>query len=234
MRCGLPKYLALTLALSFAVTSAEAGRRGIRIDFGAWGAAQNIDLWTNESNCPFYSGVSGSPGNYLYAFVYRNSVVFQAATFYEPNSYTEGYCQFSRPYQSGLSTDEYLNKAAFPPEEWDLAYMIGSNTNNAVTAVRFSFLGQDSNGLFGRQWAFYFFPNNLMVVALYGVPDDGSTYPFESIFDQVAFEYIWESVRDGFDGQYFCFQDEEYIGDCVPPAPPPPPPPEIVFRDNFE
>jgi hypothetical protein len=156
LRC-LPSLLVVVIA-AVQVSDAQAGRRGIRVDFGAWGTANSIDLWTNESNCPFDSGVSGSPGNYLYAFVYRNSVVFQAATFYEPNSYTEGYCQLSRPYQSGLSTDEYLNKVAFPPEERDLAYMIGSNTNNAVTAVRFSFLGEDSNGPFGRQWAFYFFP----------------------------------------------------------------------------
>jgi len=224
----------IVIASLLAVSLAEAGRRSIRIDFGAWGPARPIDLWTNTSTCPWASGVSGNPGVYLYAFVYRDSVVFQTATFYEPDSFTEGYCQLSRPYQAGLSTDEYLNEAAFPEEERDLAYMIGPNTNNAVSAVRFSFLGQDNQDLFGRQWAFYFFPNDLLVVGLYGVPNDGSTYPFESIFDQNTFAYVWESVRDGFDGQYFCFQGQEYIGDCVPPAPPPPPPPVEVFMDGFE
>jgi hypothetical protein len=223
--------VALGIVLLFSATGADAGRRSIRIDFGAWGVAQTIDLWTNESTCPWDSGVSGDPGNYLYAFVYRNSVVFQTAQFYEPDSFTEGYCQLSRPYQAGLATDEYLNKAAFPPEERDLAHMIGANTNNAVSAVRFSFLADTSSGLIGRQWAFYFFPDNLMVVGLYGVPDDGSTYPAEGIYDQIASEWVWRSTVDGFDGQYFCFQDGEYIGDCVPPAPPPP---EEIFMNSFE
>ncbi|MDZ4728880.1 MAG: hypothetical protein SH820_02945 [Xanthomonadales bacterium] len=135
-----------------------------------------------------------------------------------------------------MNPSEYLNSSTFPAEERDLAYWIGANTDNAVSAIRYSFLGQENNQLIGRQWAFYFFPNDLTVVALYGVPDDGATYLYESISDfslgSTEQDYLlWESVRDGFDGQYFCFQGKEFIGDCVPPAPPPP---DEIFVDGFE
>jgi hypothetical protein len=114
--------------------------------------------------------------------------------------------------------------------------MIGPNTDNSVSAIRYSFVGEFEGSYFGRQWAFYFFPDNLTVVALYGVPDDSSTYEMESIIDfdlpSANDEWLlWNSQRDGYYGQYFCFQDGAYIGDCVPAAPPPP---EMIFQDSFE
>jgi hypothetical protein len=229
--------LALAAILMFSTGSAEAGRRSIRIDFGAWGPQYEIYPFEPDQNpmCPG-AYVSGSPyfePYYLLGSVGWNGLYFQTATFYGLNLNIY-YCQHSKPYQAFANPSEYLNSSTFPEEERDLAHWIGANTDNAVTAIRYSFLGYENSQLIGRQWAFYFFPDELTVVALYGVPDDGSTYPYESIsdFSLEAPDYLlWESVRDGFDGQYFCFQGKEYIGDCVPPAPPPP---EEIFMNSFE
>lgn len=238
---GLSKYLAAATALLLVVTTAEAGRRGVRIDFGAWGSSIAIAPWVGSSDdCPgagvFGEGDPNSPPINHRGYIIWNNLYFQTATFFDP-PLSQFYCQFSNPY-SQLNSDPafYLNEQSFPAEEQDLAHFIGPNTINAVTALRYSFLGFGSGGSFGRQWAFYFFPDELTVVALYGVPDDGSTYSTESIIDlqlpSADDEWLlWNSQRDGFGGQYFCFQGREYIGDCVPPAPPPP---EILFLDSFE
>jgi hypothetical protein len=223
--------------LFIVIPQAEAGRRSIRIDFGAWHAAIAFEPFVAPDNpdCPG-AGVSGSPffePLYQTGYVSWNSLYFQTATF-DGLPLDQFYCQHSRPYQPFLDVSEYLNSTSFSPAENDLAYWIGTNTDNAVSAIRYSYLGMENNEWIGRQWAFYFFPNDLTVVALYGVPDDGSTYPYESISDFTLppEDYLlWESERDGFDGQYFCFQGREYIGDCVPPAPPPP---EMIFLDSFE
>lgn|GEM_PF-2115415 len=233
------RLLLCFLFLFLTIQPAEAGRRSIRIDFGAWGTQFPIYPFEPQQN-PECAGayVSGSPYYppfYILPSVSWNGLYFQTATFpgLNLNNY---YCQHSQPYQDFVNPSEYLNSSTFPAEERDLAYWIGANTDNAVSAIRYSFLGQENNQLIGRQWAFYFFPNDLTVVALYGVPDDGATYLYESISDfslgSTEQDYLlWESVRDGFDGQYFCFQGKEFIGDCVPPAPPPP---DEIFVDGFE
>ena len=61
-RCLLLVLTAMLLATSIA----EAGRPSIRIDLGAWGTNLGIDLATGASTCTFDTGVSGSPGEYLY------------------------------------------------------------------------------------------------------------------------------------------------------------------------
>ena len=230
-----PRILALILCL-FAMCEAEAGRRGLRIDFGAWYPPVAIVPYQGVATegCPGAS-VNGSPYNpplHHHGAIGINPLYFQTATFYDL-VLTEFYCQHSRPYQAFADPGTYLNETTLPSDEQGLAGMIGANTNNAVTASRYSFLGQNANGYFGRQWAFYFFPEGLMVVALYGVPDDGSTGPYESILDlsEPVDWLLWDSDRDGYTGQYWCFQDLEYIGDCVPPEPEPP---EMLHLDGFE
>jgi hypothetical protein len=231
----------IVIASLLAVSLAEAGRRSIRIDLGAWGNSVPITPWQGSNeNCPgagvFGEGDPNFPPIQHRGYIIWNDIYFQTATFYDP-PLDSFFCQFSAPYDPGFSTPfTYLNFASFPPEEADLAYFIGLNTNNAVSGLRYSFLGFGNSGSFGRQWVFYFFPDGLTVVGLYGVPDDGSTYATESIIDlqlpSANDEWLlWNSQRDGFSGQYFCFQGRQYIGDCVPPAPPPP---EEVFMDGFE
>lgn len=235
----LQSCLVALLALGI-VADAEAGRRSIRIDLGAWDSAIEFTPFSGSSeDCPgagvFGEGDPNFPPINHRGYIIWNNLYFQTANFNTP-ALSSFYCQNSNPYNPGNPNPlYYLNEESFPAEERDLAHFIGPNLNNAVSAIRYSFLGF-SGGSYGRQWAFYFFPNDLTVVALYGVPDNGSTYPMESIIDLTLPSaddewLLWNSQRDGFNGEYFCFQGREYIGDCVPPAPPPP---DEIFLDGFE
>lgn len=214
---------------------AHAGRRSLRVDVGAWYPSVPVIPYQGIATeaCPG-AGVNGSLVNeplYQQGFVGWNSIWFQAAAT-DGLVLSEFYCQHSRPYQALADPSEYLNATVFPADEQGLAGMVGGNTDGAVSAIRYSFLQADPNGEFNRQWAFYFFPDGLTVVALYGVPTGDSVYPSEMIFDnQSPYETFWSSTRDGFTGQYFCFQGRSYIGDCVPPEPPPP---EQILVDGFE
>jgi len=166
------------------------------------------------------------PGPTLFwGWVNWNNYQFLTSAFEGLNSF---YCQQSRPWTPGAYPEEYLNREILPADEADLANMIGSNTNNAVSAIRYSFLGDYPQFLYGRQWTFYFFPDGLTVVALYG-PQDGQT-TYEGIWDFNYPGYIWKADVNVWNGEYFCFRDGDYISDCVTP----PPPPEEIFRDGFE
>jgi len=226
-------YLRLVLWVLFVsmlllpVPDAEAGRRGLRVDFGAWsqGIPFEPHVGPDTGQCAG-AGVSASfavPPFWQQGYVNRG-ILFQTTAF-DGLDMDEFYCQHSQPYTPFADPSQYLNETSFPEDERDLAYMIGPNTDNAVSGIRYAFMGTNSQGLYGRQWVFYFFPDDLMVVSLHGVPEGSMTYPYESIMDfsEPVDWLIWDSERDGFTGQYFCFQDGEYIGDCVPPAPPPPP-----------
>jgi len=203
---------------------------------GAWNPAVPIVPYDGaaEQECPG-SGVTASLNSeplWQQGYVIWKSIYFQMA----PSDglvLSQFFCQFSRPYQLFADPAEYLNDTVFPTDEQGLAGMVGDNTDKAVSAIRYSYLQSDPNGEFGRQWAFYFFPDDLTVVALYGVPEGGAVFPYEMIFDlfEPPYPTLWSSTVDGFTGQYFCFQGREYIGDCVPPEPPPP---EEIFISGFE
>jgi len=222
----------LTLSVGlFSALDAQAGRRSIRIDLGAWLQPVSIPPYVGESTgtCSG-AGVYGSPNPPQYGWVSWNGYFFKTRS-YSGEPLDEFYCQKARLYSFSLDLSEYLNESVFPADEAGLAYMVGENTDNSVQATRYSFLDTSTAQATGRQWAFYFFPDDLTVVALHGVPDDGSTPPSEGIYHLATAEWIWWSDTDGFSGQYFCFQGETYIGDCVGP---PPPPPEEVFINGFE
>lgn len=137
------------------------------------------------------------------------------------------YCQYSKPWAPGAFEGEYLSAAVFGPDEADLAALIGPNEDNAVHAVRYSFVGDYPEILYGRQWTFYYFPDDLTVVALHGAADGEPTY--EWIYDALS-GYVWQAATDYWDGGYFCFQGGAYLGDCVAA----PPPPEQIFQNGFE
>lgn len=228
-------FLALLSVSLLATDDAQAGRRSIRVDVTAWDTAIAIVPYEGAATeaCPG-SGVSASlvvEPLYQQGFVQWNSIMFQMAL---TNGLvlTDFYCQHSRAYEPSADPAEYLNETVFAADEQGLASMVGANTDDAVSAIRYSFLQSDINGEFNRQWAFYFFPDDLTVVALYGVKPGETVYPFELIYDLIPpYPAIWSSTEDGFSGQYFCFEGRDYIGDCVPPEPPVP---EEVFDDGFE
>lgn len=212
-------------------TQSEAGRRGLRVDLGAWNEAHEIVLGAGNGACPEAGWDAEVPvfepaPTILWGWVTWNDLEFRTSAFEGLNSF---YCQTSRAYQPGALPEEYLNQAIFPADEADLGALIGDNEDNAVSALRYSFLGDHSGfPLYGRQWAFYFFPNQLTVVALHGVEDNQPTY--EWIWDKLDLVYVFNAQINYWDGEYFCFDGRSYIGDCVTP----PPPPEQMFLNGFE
>lgn len=226
-RLSLLLFALLSVCI-FTIDQAQAGRRGVRVDIGAWNPAEEISLGGGSGACPEagWDGEIPVPGpgpTIFWDWVNWNGLEFRTSGFEGLSIFN---CQTSRSYTPGAQPEEYLNQAIFPPDEADLAVFIGTNTNNAVTAIRYSFLGDHPSGYYGRQWTFYFFPGDLTVVALHGVQDGQSTY--EWIYDHDNGFYIWDAQVDAWYGEYFCFQGNSYIGDCVPPAP------EYRFEDGFE
>jgi hypothetical protein len=194
----------LLLWITF-IPDAVAARRGLRIDFNAWSNAYPI---TSSDHCPRYD--SGS-------VLTRGDLVFQNPQ--NPTPYAENmYCQDIPNYSFGMATDEYLNSEVFPDEEAGLAAKVGPNQGSlvdSVTAERYTFLDGDEQveGATGFQWAFYSFPDGVLIVALYtdlAVQADG--------FDPVIYhasdeeDIVWEASVNGFDGQYFCFDLGVFIG----------------------
>lgn len=218
----------MALVLLAAAPGAEAGRRGLRVDLGAWSEAQEIALGGGETcTAAGWDAQVPSPGpgpTVFWGWVWWEGLQFTTSAFEGLNSF---YCQYSKPYTPGAFEEEYLNAAVFGPDEADLAAMIGANQDNAVHAARYSFLGDYPEFLYGRQWAFYFFPDGLTVVALHGAADGQATY--EWIYDPNV-GYLWQAATDFWDGGYFCFQNGAFLGDCVAPTPPP----EEIFRNGFE
>jgi hypothetical protein len=211
-------------------TNAEAGRRGLRVDLGAWNAPAEISLGGGSGACPEAGWDAEVPvfepgPTIFWGWVLWSDLRFVTSAFVGLSSF---YCQTSRPYQPGASPDEYLNESIFPADEADLAAMIGNNADNAVTAIRYSFVGNPLGNAYGRQWAFYFFPGGRTVVALYGVEDDQQTY--EYIWDTAAEIYVFNAQQHSWNGDYFCFDYGIYSGDCVTA----PPPPEEIFADGFD
>lgn len=231
--------LLLSVLLSvciFTIEDAQAGRRGVRVDIGAWNAPLEIELGGDEGACP-ESGWDAQvpvfePGPTIFwGWVHWLGLEFRTSGFEGLDTFT---CQTSKPYTPGAQPDEYLNEATFPEDEANLGAVIGDNTDNAVHAIRYSFTGEFQGQTYGRQWTFYFFDDGTVVVALHGVLPAQVTY--EWIYDHTNSQYVWRAEDDPFwNGEYFCFYDyggwSAFNGTCEPE---PPPPPEYIFYDNFE
>jgi hypothetical protein len=111
------------------------------------------------------------------------------------------YCQVA--LAGTLTTANY-----FQPDERDLARLFGDNPN-AIAGIRYSIL--DNADLFsatGFQWGFYTFPTGVTVVGLYGFQTltlDNTSYISGA---------VWNG-QSGYSGQYFCFQNNAYIGSWI-------------------
>jgi hypothetical protein len=228
MRTIFNFFLAMTL-LGLGMQDAMAGRRSVRIDFGAW----SDEFPLGSVDCP-----GSSPGSDT---VIWNGFDFIGSTGNSYNVYE--YCQAVATYEESLGTDEYLNENLFFDDESGLAAKVGENQDEPfITARRYTFLDGElfEDETDGFQWAFYFFPNGITLVTIYGeIPIDGAKFDPWIVKDGEA---IWDSLESGYDGEYFCFEGNKFIGfwdgsnvgsnpsaGCILP-----PPPELVFANGFE
>jgi hypothetical protein len=228
-------YLLLSVLLVvciFTIDSAHAGRRGVRVDLGAWNAPQDISLGGGSGACPEAGWDAEVPvfepgPTIFWGWVHWQEMEFSTSGFEGLDTFT---CQTSKPYTPGAQPEEYLNEAIFPVDEASFGAYIGDNTDNAVHAIRYSFTGEFEGEVYGRQWTFYFFSSGETVVSLHGVQPAQAT--FEWIYDHANSQYVWRAEDNLFwDGEYFCFWDGVFQGTCEPA---PPPPPEYIFDDSFE
>lgn len=228
MRIILIFLLAVAL-LGLGIQDAEAGRRSIRIDFDAW----SDEFAIGSGDCPGSSAASDT--------IVWNGISFIGSSFSLYNVYE--YCQTIATYEEFLGADEYLNEDIFFDDETGLAAKIGANQDEPfITAIRYTFLngGPFEEDTEGFQWAFYFFPNGVTLVTIYGeIPIDPDKFdPWITDGDKI----FWDALESGYDGEYFCFDNGEYAGlwdgsnvgtdpiaGCVPP-----PKPENIFTDGFE
>jgi hypothetical protein len=186
------RYL-LFAALAGVALDAHAARRAVRIDGFA-------DTWTVQLTM----GSPDCPGTTAGATATDTLIQLLGFTFSgrENAAHTAfAYCQTANP---GTLTQANYTYG----DESDLATLFG-NDPNAVSGIRYGFFDDDPFGgtPTGFQWAFYTFPNGVTVATLYG---------FETqILDATSYingpAAVW-SGTDGYDGEYFCFRPNQYIG----------------------
>lgn len=187
MNLGLRCLLSLSLLLAL---PAEATRRPIRIDFGGEWSSSTI----GSANCP-----GSSSQNLL--LQWRG---FEFSGLSDPALLVGAYCQNSVGGQfSGLSLPSN--------EEPALAGLVGPNADNHVRATRYAYV--DTINPFeatrGFQWAMFMFPFDFALVGLYGVAAENLT---DATAIRRGSQVLWAAARDGFDGEYFCFDGSRYLG----------------------
>ena len=125
-----------------------------------------------------------------------------------------GSFRFHGSGDTAYTNDTYCQ---YPPEP-SLQTLVGANTDDSVTAIRYTWLSGDF--VFDGpsfQWTFFTFPNSVTIVALYGLVDvdvfppaplplDGSTAIKEGTTT------LWSAAGNNFDGEYFCFIEGEFAG----------------------
>ena len=184
----------LAAVLFCVALDASAARRGTRID--GFGGGWSNQLAMGSASCPGTTAGSSAADTLVqrlgFTFSGRENAVHTTFT----------YCQTADP--GTLTQTGYTY-----PDEAALASLFG-NDPNAVSGIRYSFFDVDpfsGSSPTGFQWAFFTFPNGVTVAALYGFESD--TLDATSYINGVA--SVW-SGTDGYDGQYFCFRPNQYIG----------------------
>ena len=187
--------LIVLLLLFLALTDAQAGRRSLRVDFGAW---TEDGFAIGSADCP---GTTVSSSG-----VSWEGFRFEADPFVPDEQYlVDSYCQTVAQYEDGLQDFEYLNSEIFFDDETGLANKVGTNTGLfPVEAIRYTFLDGDRFEFEtqGYQFAFYFFPNGITLATVYG-DWISSTAVDVTIHD--GGQFIWNGP---YDGEYFCFRDD--------------------------
>ncbi|MEO8673481.1 MAG: hypothetical protein ABI411_19365 [Tahibacter sp.] len=190
-----PVWLRVTIALCLlALTGvASADRRGVRVDgFG--------DTWTEftigSANCP--GSIAGNPvfQRFGYSISGRNQLAYLSDT----------YCQVAQP---GTLTNANFNYT----DEPGLRSLFGTNPNNAIKGIRYAFLDRNrfdfTTPPTGFQWAIYSFPSGIQIAGLYGLI--GITLTNTS-FISLGPTHVWDGQVNGFNGEYFCFRNNVYLG----------------------
>lgn len=184
--------IALCVLVLLLPALADANRRSVRVDgFGNW------DIY-DDPNPACFGWSNGS------TLLIGPGLVFSGRD--DPSHLTDTYCQIPVP-------DSLTEASFFYPDETALAAMIGENPGNRVTARRYSMLDRPrfdfDNPATGFQWTYYYFVQGGTIVGLYGLEDtvlDNRSYITQ---DGVR---VWDAARDGFTGQYFCFEGVRYVG----------------------
>ncbi len=181
---------ALLLTLACPPVDAGGVRRSVRIDgFGAWD-----EFAIGSSSC-----AGTTVGSTLVEF---NGFTFSGRD--SLDHLVDTYCQIPPPGEFNSSTFTY-------PDEAGLRALIGDNANDAIRAVRYSFLDAPRFDFTatGFQWTFYHFPYDLVVVGLYGFEATELDHRSYISSNQGT---IWDGGLDGYDSQYFCFEADRFIG----------------------
>jgi|SRR5690606_14421832 len=184
--------LACVGLLGLLAADAEA-RRSVRVDGTAW--TSNINL--GNADC-----VGASNLNTLVSFAGH---VFAGRE--HPAHMANTYCQLTVPgFYTGDADNLFIDSS-----EQVLADMVDDNAGERASAIRYSFLDNvDFFSATGFQWVFYQFPSGGMIAGLYG-------FELPYAFDHNSYirrddTRIWDGGRDGYDGEYFCFQDDRFLG----------------------
>lgn len=206
----------LALLVLLAPSLDADARRGVRVDEGAWTDAIDIP----SPDCPGAADGSTLVTWRAHVFSGRDDAAHLFDT----------YCQTTLPGQ-------FDSNALFDPSEAVLAQMVGENLDDRVTAIRYSFLdGVPFDDATGFQWAFYQFPFGGGIVALYGFDDPPIVLDDRSYILRDHTRY-WDGARDGYEGEFFCFQDDRFLGDWDGTLEDVSPCQTIgfrLFRDDFE
>lgn len=190
----------LLLALVLASASAHGARRSLRLDAGAWSEKTFADQFPGAC-----------PGTYLHATVLDWSGYRFQGHVPDPAAFDVSniYCQ--------TSLGSALDRASFFGEQPLLAELIGANADGAVTAIRYTFDDFD-----GFQWVFYRFPppppppgtiylfsRSIVLVAYHDGPDPPPPLALHPSIVDLGFGVVASSVDlEGFDGEYFCFEQQ--------------------------
>jgi hypothetical protein len=173
------------------VAPASANRRAVRVDTGA--------LWSEQA-----IGSAGCPGSATnHTRIMRNGYVFSGRD--DPALTVDAFCQVA-------VAGEFDENSFVFGDEQGLATLVGPNDDNAITAIRYTYLDRPRNqaGAFGFQWAFYYFPhNNVTIAALYGLVDTPLT---ATSYIQQGSAFHWRGNVQGFDGEYFCYRGLTFLG----------------------
>ena len=192
------RYLAIAIALFMVLgaADAQAQRRTIRVDLG--------DQWRDA---PFASKTCAG------ADLDRTVVLWGEHVFVgldDPALLEGAYCSVSRGSR--------FSGSMLPADEADLAALIGSNRDGAITARRFTFLNDPERyaATHGFQWMFVSFPGDFTIVGLYGLQ---RVQLDETTFVSERSKVLWDSAGDRFDGEYFCFEGQKFVGTWNPTRP---------------
>ena len=183
--------IGLVLMLGLAAIDAWAGKRSVRVD-----SSTNWNLGTiGTSGCPGTAANSILVTNMGFTFSGRASTPTE-------NYKTNDYCEVA--VAGTLNSSTY-----FHSDETALSTLFGDGVG--ITGIRYSFLDNaDPFSASGFQWAFYTFPSGATLVALYGL--DGSVNGIVPDSTSYITPSVWDGTGGNYNGQYFCFQNNVYIG----------------------